>query len=949
MKKGDIIKKLGRLTFLSCVGLAFVMAAGISVPAHATVVINSGYTTSPPTIDGLLNPGEWVAAGSTTFAVNLPPGGADGGTVPGTVYVMNDATNLYIAIYVPAYSNPAAINEALIYFDNNNNGSYDGVEDLILIGNAEGTPVPFMDRSINDDPYLDCVSMCSHLDTEYTGGTSDGAAVFTTGDIDGGFTIYEFRHPLNSGDPWDFSLSPGDTVGFLLKIYVGGGSPGSQDVTNYPDVPYSDYANYADIVLAGRVAYYPFNGNANDESGNGNDGNVHGASLDKDMFGNTDSAYRFDGIDDAIWAPSSATLNRSNFQNGYTMTAWIKSEGISASSGYQNIVGKSDALPGNPPDTNTAFSLRLNGDAVEATQRDSTGTTHVPSTSPVITLSNDTWYHVAVTWDNSTNDLSTYVNGSRSPIVATVDDLDLLGTDGVLVIGHDLNAEIGRWWFDGVIDEVYIYSRALSPLEIRQNMCAGFGGDTDGDGVCGDVDNCPLVYNPDQADSDVEEYGDPDPDGIGDACDNCPAVYNPGQEDGDEDGLGDACEDFREALDIPVTTVSPGAPLWVTAKFSNNTGSYIETICPDCFNTTFTVKDPSGNILPPRYRIRKAYGIPADVVTILKESYFSVTCDLSKMFHHTVLTSGSQITYTIVATYANDIQDPDYDPVNDTCAAEPCFDLWTGAVSSTEQTVTIEGDPVSVIEGTLIVRADLHTVGIGSHPGSTKEPIAGMKTRVFDKSLGSCAAGFGISWHHYPDIWNGTDTSGACEPEAEATTDSNGQATFALPEGDYLVIGYYAPDDIYIGRSVGDIIAGSEVKKYLQVIKKADGEKAPGKYRKVIGSELLIIEPEYVEWSGDNELYPFLFDSIGDWTVDTSVEPPEGFVADYNSLSEEVNTELEAVQFTITDVGSKWKPTKVKYKIKHKGKTKNIESDIGVKLSKKLAKEKGISVYGEED
>ena len=102
-----------------------------------------------------------------------------------------------------------------------------------------------------------------------------------------------------------------------------------------------------------------------------------------------------------------------------------------------------------------------------------------------------------------------------------------------------------------------------------------------------------------------------------------------------------------------------------------------------------------------------------------------------------------------------------------------------------------------------------------------------------------------------------------------------------------------------------------------------------------------------MEWSGESELYPFVFDSIGDWAVTTSVAPPEGFVADYKSLAEEVNTELEAIQFTITDVGSKWKPTKVKHKIKHKGKTKKIVTEIGVKLAPGLAKKKGVSVYGE--
>jgi hypothetical protein len=87
--------------------------------------------------------------------------------------------------------------------------------------------------------------------------------------------------------------------------------------------------------------------------------------------------------------------------------------------------------------------------------------------------------------------------------------------------------------------------------------CAALGGDTDGDGVCDKVDNCPLMANPNQADSDGDGIGDAcdtptdpcaalggdtDGDGVCDKVDNCPLVANPGQTDTDGDGVGDACE-----------------------------------------------------------------------------------------------------------------------------------------------------------------------------------------------------------------------------------------------------------------------------------------------------------------------------------------------------------------------------------------------------------------------
>ena len=63
----------------------------------------------------------------------------------------------------------------------------------------------------------------------------------------------------------------------------------------------STFAQTPNYVPAnGLVGWWPFNGNANDESGNGNHGTVNGATLTADRFGNANMAYGFDGVDDFI-------------------------------------------------------------------------------------------------------------------------------------------------------------------------------------------------------------------------------------------------------------------------------------------------------------------------------------------------------------------------------------------------------------------------------------------------------------------------------------------------------------------------------------------------------------------------------------------------------------------------------------------------------------------------
>ncbi len=103
--------------------------------------------------------------------------------------------------------------------------------------------------------------------------------------------------------------------------------------------------------------------------------------------------------------------------------------------------------------------------------------------------------------------------------------------------------------------------RLLAGRLVGQDFCP-LCLDSDLDGVCDTVDNCPLVPNPDQADADQDGHGDvcdncpqtPNPDqadadqdGHGDVCDNCPQTPNTDQADTDHDGVGDVCETCPDA------------------------------------------------------------------------------------------------------------------------------------------------------------------------------------------------------------------------------------------------------------------------------------------------------------------------------------------------------------------------------------------------------------------
>jgi hypothetical protein len=205
--------------------------------------------------------------------------------------------------------------------------------------------------------------------------------------------------------------------------------------------------------------------------------------------------------------------------------------------------------------------------------------------------------------------------------------------------------------------------------------------DVDGDGIPNASDNCPFDANPNQADA--------DDDGAGDACDRCPLIAS-------SNPLEDNPCAAQSAEQVVVPGPTPaGDPLMVTARFRNTSGAPILTIRPDCVNTTFTVSDDANFLLDPIIR-EKMYGIPDDLVTILNNQEFTVTCDLGEMFDPSILSAG---TYSVTATYANQFVDRNID-ANGNCTlpgGAGCVpNIWIGAVTSAPEQIQVTAPPGNV-------------------------------------------------------------------------------------------------------------------------------------------------------------------------------------------------------------------------------------------------------------
>jgi hypothetical protein len=240
------------------------------------------------------------------------------------------------------------------------------------------------------------------------------------------------------------------------------------DVKIYDTIPVYDTTHVTiydttqcnQIPTNGLVGYWPFNGNANDESGNGNNGTITGPILITDRFGNSNSAYSFNGTSDYILVPDKDNLSLTS--DNFTFSFWI----------YTN--------PG--PDVPMGVISKRRFDSMDASNWEYTFVIDTDTaafrfwigglsgrcgpwyTSKDKTFTKGQWIHYLITADGT--NIKEYKNGNLYSVGKRNLSCSSGNGTGPLVFGLG-----GGWnqmdYFNGMMDDIRMYNCALNSVEIQ--------------------------------------------------------------------------------------------------------------------------------------------------------------------------------------------------------------------------------------------------------------------------------------------------------------------------------------------------------------------------------------------------------------------------------------------------------------------------------------------------
>ena len=262
----------------------------------------------------------------------------------------------------------------------------------------------------------------------------------------------EYRWDFNNDGSWEYSWSDSSEISFEFSTDEWEVKLEGRDTQHL----------ISERIISGNlpndaIAYYPFNGNANDESGNGNHGTVYGASLTEDRFGTPNSAYNFDGTDDYIDLGNSSSL-KPNFP--ISISIWVKPISFEHTIGlFRNNIDDTRYFGIFCHITNgSALCVYGNGGRIGPDSRKTKVGESV--------LNLNQWYHLVFLYKDASN-MEIYINGKNDGGIYGGNATSMEYNQNSCEIGtHDSQQYEPPLYATAMIDNIYLFDRILTEEEI---------------------------------------------------------------------------------------------------------------------------------------------------------------------------------------------------------------------------------------------------------------------------------------------------------------------------------------------------------------------------------------------------------------------------------------------------------------------------------------------------
>jgi hypothetical protein len=211
----------------------------------------------------------------------------------------------------------------------------------------------------------------------------------------------------------------------------------------------------------GLVGWWPFNGNANDESGNGINGVNNGANLTDDRYGNNNSAYDFQG-NNWIECAFNPLLNVGN--ESFSISCWATKSGANQ---FQHLVTRNEI--NSSTSAVGSYILRYEGSGITfilSGDLNNNNGVLFTTTTPNLNL----WNQIVGVYNSQNSTMSIFINGDLIISAPVNPNAQSYNNNGSLFFGVEhptVPLQSGPQFLTGKLDDIGIWNRALTPAEIQ--------------------------------------------------------------------------------------------------------------------------------------------------------------------------------------------------------------------------------------------------------------------------------------------------------------------------------------------------------------------------------------------------------------------------------------------------------------------------------------------------